>query len=66
MIIVTDDIPATLEKLEAEMESFKANIKEWEKTRDEKKAKILAGEPLDEDDAKDEPDTAAAAEGDDA
>jgi len=64
--ITTDDIPATLEKLEAEMESFKAKIKEWEKTRDEKKAKILAGEPLDEDDAKDEPDTAAAAEGDDA
>lgn len=62
--ITTDDIPATLTKLEAEMESFKAKIKEWEKSRDERKAKILAGESLD-DDAKDEPD-AAAAEGDDA
>lgn len=62
--ITTDDIPATLVKLEAEMESFKAKIKEWEKSRDERKAKILAGESIDEEEAKDEPEEAAAAEGD--
>merc|ERR1719453_2776215 len=46
--ITTDDIPATLEKLEAEMATFQAKIKEWEKSRDEMKAKIMAGEKIEE------------------
>lgn len=63
--ITTDDIPATLEKLEAEMETFQAKIKDWEKSRDERKAKILAGESLDDEETKEEAEEAAA-EGDDA
>lgn len=47
--ITTDDIPATLEKLEAEMATFQAKIKDWEKSRDERKAKIMAGEKIEED-----------------
>jgi uncharacterized coiled-coil DUF342 family protein len=43
--ITTDDIPACLEKLEKLMEEYQGKIKEWEKNRDERKAKILAGEP---------------------
>jgi len=39
--ITTDDIPATLAKLEAEMESYTVKIKEWEAKRDEMKAQIL-------------------------
>jgi len=63
--ITTDDIPATLEKLEAEMQSFQAKIKEWEKSRDERKAKILAGESIEEEVVKkDEPEEAAAEEDD--
>jgi len=58
--ITTDDIPATLEKLEAEMETFQAKIKEWEKSRDDKKAKILAGEALEEEEEKEEAEEAAA------
>merc|ERR1719265_2857232 len=46
--ITTDDIPATLEKLEKQMEEFQVKIKEWEKNRDERKAKILAGEAVEE------------------
>merc|ERR1719265_1058643 len=46
--ITTDDIPATLEKLEKQMEEFQEKIKEWEKSRDERKAKILAGEDVKE------------------
>jgi len=42
--ITTDDIPAVLEKLEAEMATFQGKIKEWELKRDERKAKIMAGE----------------------
>lgn len=39
--ITTDDIPATLAKLEAEMESYQEKIKDWEAKRDEMKAQIL-------------------------
>lgn len=46
--ITTDDIPATLEKLEKQMEEFQEKIKQWEKNRDERKAKILAGEAVEE------------------
>jgi len=53
--ITTDDIPATLEKLEKQMETFTAKIKEWELKRDERKAKILAGEDVkDEEEEKEE------------
>merc|ERR1719510_530889 len=41
--ITTDDIPATLEKLEAQLEDFKQKVKKWEATRDEQKRKILDG-----------------------
>merc|ERR1719291_1497678 len=39
--ITTDDIPAILEKLEAQLESYKGKVKEWEEKRDEMKRKIL-------------------------
>lgn len=39
--ITTDDIPPTLEKLEALLEEYKAKVKEWEVNRDELKRKIL-------------------------
>merc|ERR1719343_1338955 len=41
--ITLDDIPPTLEKLEAELEKYQVKVKEWEKNKDEMKAKILAG-----------------------
>jgi len=58
--ITTDDIPATLEKLEKEMETYREKIKDWEKNRDEKKAKILAGEVVEEEEEKEEAEEAAA------
>jgi len=50
--ITTDDIPATLEKLEKQMEEFQGKIKDWELKRDERKAKILAGEQVEEEEEK--------------
>jgi len=50
--ITLDDIPQTLEKLEAKLVHFQHKVAEWEKTKEEKKAKILAGESV-EDDKKD-------------
>jgi len=41
--ITTDDVPATLEKLEAQLEMYKEKVKEWEANRDEMKRKILEG-----------------------
>merc|ERR1712048_1366474 len=41
--ITTGDIPATLEKLEEQLEDYKQKIKDWEETREEKKRKILEG-----------------------
>merc|ERR1719357_1442842 len=41
--ITTDDVPATLEKLEAQLEMYKEKVKEWEEKRDEMKRKILEG-----------------------
>merc|ERR1712194_780718 len=40
----TADIPATLEKLEAQLKMYNDKVAAWEITRDAKKAKILAGE----------------------
>merc|ERR1712228_105230 len=42
--ITLDDIPPTLEKLEAELVKYEAKVKDWEKNKEERKAKILAGE----------------------
>lgn len=42
--ITLDDIPQTLEKLEAKLEHFQQKVATWEKTKEERKAKILAGE----------------------
>merc|ERR1712194_245478 len=42
----TDDIPALLEKLEEQLAGFQEKVKEWELSRDEMKAKILAGEDV--------------------
>merc|ERR1719356_1269339 len=39
--ITTDDIPATLEKLEGQLEMYKQKVKEWEEKRDEMKRKIM-------------------------
>merc|ERR1719210_2957573 len=47
--ITTEDIPATLEKLEEQLESYKEKVKAWEKNRDEKKQKILAGQYTEDD-----------------
>jgi len=51
--ITTDDIPGTLEKLEAQLEDYKEKVKKWEETRDEMKRKILEGN---EEEAKEEAD----------
>merc|ERR1712061_199394 len=42
--ITTDDIPAILEKLEAQLESYNAKVKKWEETKAEKIRKLLDGE----------------------
>lgn len=39
--ITTDDLPATLEALEAQMAGYNEKIKAWEEQRDELKRKIL-------------------------
>jgi uncharacterized coiled-coil DUF342 family protein len=46
--ITTEDIPATLEKLEEQLAGFQEKVKQWEVNRDELKAKILAGQDVEE------------------
>jgi len=46
--ITTDDVPFRLEQLEKQLEDFRQKVKAWEKTRKEKKKKILNGEPIEE------------------
>merc|ERR1719253_748802 len=41
--ITTDEISPLIEKLEAQMETYKAKIQEWTEKREEMKRKILAG-----------------------
>merc|ERR1712039_361878 len=54
--ITTDDIPAILEKLEAQLVDYNAKVKVWEQKREEMKRKILEGEVLPEDEKpKEEP-----------
>jgi len=43
----TDDIPATLAKLEEELEKYRSKVKEWEVSREEKKRQIIAGQAAD-------------------
>jgi uncharacterized coiled-coil DUF342 family protein len=51
--ITLDDIPAIMEKLEAKLADFEQKVKDWEKNKEERKAKILAGED-DEEEKKEE------------
>lgn len=46
--ITTDDIPALLEQLEAQLESYKEKVKAWEINRDEKKKAIMEGNYVEE------------------
>merc|ERR1712194_586619 len=46
--ITLDDIPPTLEKLEAALVMYEAKVAVWEKTKEERKAKILAGEEVED------------------
>merc|ERR1712187_751250 len=39
--ITTEEIPAILEKLEAQLEDYNAKVKVWEQKREEMKRKIL-------------------------
>lgn len=48
--VTTDDVPALLEKLHAQVEMYAGKIEEWKLNRDELKKKILAGESLEEED----------------
>ena len=41
--ITTDDIPAIMEKLEAQLADYNGKVKEWEEKREEMKKKILDG-----------------------
>merc|ERR1712194_342636 len=54
--ITLDDIPPTLEKLEAQLVKYEAKVADWEKNKEERKAKILAGEAV-EDEKEDEAQT---------
>jgi len=50
--VTTDDIPALVEKLEEQKKMYEEKIAVWREKREEMKAKILAGESLEEEDAK--------------
>merc|ERR1712087_354317 len=54
--ITLDDIPPTLEKLEAQLVTYEAKVADLEKNKEERKAKILAGEEVKEE-KKDEDET---------
>jgi len=51
--ITLDDIPAILEKLDAKLQHFQKKVADWERTKEERKAKILAGDENVEDDKED-------------
>lgn len=44
----TEEVPGIISKLETQLEDYNNKVKLWEKNREEMKAKILAGETLDE------------------
>merc|ERR1719272_2936995 len=50
----TDQVPSIVEKLEAQLEDYNAKVKDWEVNRDSMKAKILAGEEVEEEKKEDE------------
>merc|ERR1712060_91764 len=41
--ITTDEVPALLEKLEAQLADYQQKVKVWEETKEEQKRKILEG-----------------------
>merc|ERR1712127_149003 len=49
--ITTEDIPAKLEALEAQLASYQEKVKAWEINRDMLKEKILKGEAIEEEKA---------------
>jgi len=58
--LTTADIPALLEKLEVQLEEYKAKVKEWEDKREDMKKAILDGlaeisEKKAEEESKEEP-----------
>jgi len=46
--ITLDDIPPVVEKLEAMLVKYEAKVADWEKNKEERKAKILAGEEVED------------------
>merc|ERR1711972_1205698 len=50
--ITTDEVPALLEKLEAQLADYQNKVKVWEETKEEQKRKILEG--LEEEEKEDE------------
>merc|ERR1712190_323223 len=53
--VTTDDVPALLEKLEAQLADYQHKVKVWEETKEERKKKILEGvEVAEEEEAKEE------------
>mmetsp|Transcript_20021 Transcript_20021/g.53671 ORF Transcript_20021/g.53671 Transcript_20021/m.53671 type:complete len:472 (+) Transcript_20021:106-1521(+) len=46
--ITLDDIPPVVEKLEAMLVKYEAKVADWEKNKEERKAKILAGEDVED------------------
>merc|ERR1719355_483744 len=43
----TDEVPGLIEKLEDQLKDYNNKVKDWEKNREQLKAKILAGETID-------------------
>merc|ERR1712039_136251 len=50
--ITTAEVPALLEKLEAQLADYQSKVKVWEETKEEQRRKILDG--LEEEEEKDE------------
>jgi len=50
--ITTDDVPSRLEQLEQQLEDYRQKVEAWEKTREQKKEKILRGEYNEEEEEK--------------
>jgi len=48
----TDEIPDIIEKLEAQLEDYNNKVKDWEVNREAMKAKILAGQAVEEEEKK--------------
>jgi len=58
--ITTHDVPSRLEQLEQQLEDFRQKVNAWEKTREEKKFRILNGEDIVEEEEEVQPDKAEA------